>query len=73
MGDESSHIAVQLRGVRRAAAPRSRGAVESVDAAFEPAGAAGPTHEYLDDDDAAYADALYYWGPVAEAFTTGGR
>ena len=41
--------------------------LESVDAAFEPAGAAGPTHEYLDDDDAAYADALYYWGPVAEA------
>ena len=41
--------------------------LESVDAAFQPAGAAGPTHEYLDDDDAAYADALYYWGPVAEA------
>ena len=67
--DRAADAAVAASAAEEAAAEMARfqAMLEGVDAAFEPVGGAGLVHEAGDDDgDAAYADALYYWGPVAE-------
>jgi len=68
--DGAAGAAVVASAAEEAAAElvRFQAMLEGVDAAFEPEGGAGLVHEADDDDgDAAYADALYHYEPVAEA------